>query len=54
MVEQVESLKERCENLESRKRREAEGYQADLALLRQKMRQVEQQLVRAALARAKG
>ena len=54
MVEQVESLKDRYTQLEKRKRGEAEGYQADIKLLRQKVKQVEQQLVRASLAKAKG
>ena len=54
MVEQVESLKDRYTQLERRKRSETEGYQADIKLLRQKVKQVEQQLVRASIAKAKG
>ena len=54
MVEQVETLKERHSQLERRKRSESEGYQADIKLLRQKVKQVENQLVRASVAKAKG
>lgn len=54
MVEQVEVLKERYEALEKRKRHEVSGYQSDIRILRQKVRQVEQQLIRASLAKAKG
>ena len=54
MVEQVEVLKERYESLEKRKRHEVSGYQSDIRILRQKVRQVEQQLIRASLAKAKG
>ena len=54
MIEQVESLRERYENMETRRKREVEGYQADVNILRQKLRHVEQQLVRATIAKAKG
>lgn len=54
MVEQVEVLKERYDSLEKRKRNEVAGYQSDIRILRQKIRQVEQQLIRASLAKAKG
>lgn len=54
MVDQVDSLKDRYENLEKRRKKEAEGYQADVNLLKQKLRTVESQLVRAAVAKTKG
>lgn len=54
MVEQVETLKSRYESVEDRRKRESEGYQADVKLLREKLKHVEQQLVRAALVKAKG
>ena len=54
MVDQVDALKERYENLEKRRKQEGEGYQADIHLLKQKLRHVEQQLVRAAVTRSKG
>ena len=54
MVDQVDSLKDRYENLEKRRKNEAEGYQADVNLLKQKLRNVESQLVRAAVAKTKG
>ena len=54
MSEEVEMLRSRCESLEARKRTEAQGYQADVGILHQKIRQIEQQLVKADLARAKG
>ena len=54
MVDQVDTLKERYENLEKRRKQEGEGYQADIHLLKQKLRHVEQQLVRAAVTRSKG
>ena len=53
MCEQVEHLKERYESLETRKKREGEGYQADINTLKQKLRHVEQQLVRATITKAK-
>jgi hypothetical protein len=54
MVEQVDALRDRHDSLERRKRREAEGYSADVRLLKEKMRQVESQMGRAAIAKAKG
>jgi coiled-coil domain-containing protein 77 len=54
MVDQVDSLKNRYEGLENRRKTEAEGYQSDVNMLKQKLRQVEQQLVRATLAKTKG
>ena len=54
MVDQVDALKDRYENLEKRRKQEGEGYQADIHLLKQKLRHVEQQLVRAAVTRSKG
>ncbi len=54
MVDQVDLLKDRYENLEGRRKKEVEGYQSDINLLRHKLRHVEQQLVRATLAKSKG
>ena len=54
MIEQVESLKSRYEACETRRKREGEGYQADINILRQKLKHVEQQLIRASIAKAKG
>ena len=54
MADQIETLRERNDALERRKRTEAQGYQADVKLLQQKIRQVEQQLVSASVARTKG
>ena len=54
MVDTVDTLKERYENLEKRRKNEAEGYQADINLLKQKLRHVEQQLVLSAVAKTKG
>ena len=50
MIEQVESLKSRYEACETRRKREGEGYQADINILRQKLKHVEQQLIRANIA----
>ena len=54
MVDQVDSLRDRYENLEKRRKNEAEGYQADINLLKQKLRHVEQQLIRSAVTKTKG
>ena len=54
MVDQVDNLKERYENLERRRKKEAEGYQADINLLKQKLKHVEQQFVRSAVCKTKG
>ena len=54
MVDQVELLKERYEGLEKRRRNEAEGYQADINLLKQKIKHMEQQLIKAAVTKTKG
>lgn len=54
MVDQVDLLKDRYENLEQRRKNEAEGYQADINLLKQKLKHVEQQLVRALVSKTKG
>lgn len=54
MVDHVESLKERYENLEKRRKNEAEGYQNDINLLKQKLKHVEAQLVRACINKTKG
>jgi len=53
MIEQVESLKSRYESCETRRKREGEGYQADINILRQKLKHVEHQLLRASSAKAK-
>jgi len=53
MCEQVEILTERYENLEIRRKREAEGYQADVSTLKQKLKHLEQQLMRATITKAK-
>ena len=54
MVGQCDTLRDRYEDLERRKRSEAEGYQNDVRLLQQKMRRIETQLARAAISKAKG
>ena len=54
MVDQVDLLRDRYENLEKRRKGEAEGYQADINLLKQKLRHVEQQLIRSAVTKTKG
>ena len=54
MVDQVDLLKERYESLEKRRKQEGEGYQADIHLLKQKLKHVEHQLIRAAVNRTKG
>ena len=54
MVDQVDLLKERYESLEKRRKQEGEGYQNDIHLLKQKLKHVEQQLIRAAVNRTKG
>ena len=54
MVDQVDSLRDRYENLEKRRKNETEGYQADINLLKQKLRHVEQQLIRSAVTKTKG
>ena len=54
MVDTVDTLKERYENLEKRRKNEGEGHQADINLLKQKLRHVEQQLVLSAVAKTKG
>ena len=54
MVEQVESLKEKYESLENRRKTEGQGYQTDVKILKEKLRHVEQKLVRATLAKVKG
>ena len=54
MVEQVELLKEKYESLEIRRKTEAEGFQTDVKILKEKLRHVEQKLIRASLAKVKG
>ena len=54
MVEQVELLKEKYESLEGRRKTEAEGFQTDVKILKEKLRHVEQKLIRASLAKVKG
>lgn len=53
MVDQVDVLKDRYEALENRRKAESEGYQSDIKMLKQKLKYVEQQLVRATLAKGK-
>ena len=54
MSEQMESLRERYEQLELRKKREAEGYQTDIKMLQEKMKKVENKLVMEAVSKSKG
>ena len=54
MVDTVDALKERYANLEKRRKNEAEGYQADINLLKQKLTHLEQKLVLSAVAKTKG
>ena len=54
MVEQVEHLKDKYEGLENRRKVEAGGYQTDVKILKEKLRQVEHKLVRATLAKKLG
>ncbi len=54
MADQIETMRDRNDDLERRKKLEAQGYRADVKLLQQKIRQVEQQLVGAAVAKSKG
>ena len=54
MVEQVEHLKDKYESLENRRKNESQGYQTDVKILKEKLRHVEQKLVRATLAKCKG
>ncbi|XP_059090338.1 coiled-coil domain-containing protein 77-like [Tigriopus californicus] len=53
MLEQVEVLKDRYDALEQRKRKEAEGYQADVIQLQQKIKKIETQLVSTAISKNK-
>ena len=50
----MEHLKEKYESLEQRRKVEAQGYQTDVKILQDKLRHVEQKLVRATLAKVKG
>ena len=54
LVDHVEMLKAQNLDLEGRKKREAQGYQADVAMLQQKMKHVEQQMVKSAITKSKG
>ena len=54
MVDTVDALKDRYENLEKRRKNEGEGYQADINLLKQKLTHLEQKLVLSAVAKTKG
>ncbi len=54
MAENIETLRERNEALERRKKVEAQGYHADVKLLQQKIKHVEHRLVGAAVAKSKG
>jgi len=53
MSDEIDVLRARCDQLQRRKRQEAEGYQQDVRLLQEKIKRVEQQLVRAAVTKAK-
>lgn len=52
MAEQVAILTERSEKLETRRSREAEGYQADIKLLRDKIHSLENKLISITMAKA--
>ena len=54
MSEQMESLRERNELLDQRRKREAEGYQTDIKMLQEKMKKVENKLVMEAVSKSKG
>lgn len=54
MLEQVDAMKEQYKALQELKRKEAQGYQSDIRILQQKMKNVEQKLVSAAITKSKG
>ena len=54
MADQIETLRDQYDALDRRKKTEAQGYQADVKLLQQKIKQVEMKLVSAAVAKSKG
>jgi len=54
MAEQVAVVTERADKLERRRAREAEGYQSDIKLLRDKMHRLENQLIGVTTAKANG
>ena len=54
MVDTVDTLKERYEGLEKRRKNEGEGYQSDIKLLKQKVEHLEQKLVLSAVTKTKG
>ena len=54
MVDTVDTLKERYEGLEKRRKNEGEGYQSDIKLLKQKLEHFEQKLILSSVTKTKG
>ena len=54
MVDTVDTLKERYESLEKRRKNEGEGYQSDIKLLKQKLEHLEQKLILSSVTKTKG
>ena len=54
MVDTVNTLKERYESLEKRRKNEGEGYQSDIKLLKQKLEHLEQKLILSSVTKTKG
>ena len=54
MVDTVDTLKERYEGLEKRRKNEGEGYQSDIKLLKQKLEHLEQKLILSSVTKTKG
>ena len=54
MSEKVESLRDRNDHLEQRKRMEALGYKADIKMLHKKLNKVQDKLVMDAVSKNKG
>ena len=54
MVDTVDTLKERYEGLEKRRKNESEGYQSDIKLLKQKLEHLEQKLILSSVTKTKG
>ena len=53
MADQVDAMRDRHEDSERRRKMEASGYQSDVKLLQQKIKQVEMQMVKAAVGKSK-
>lgn len=53
MVDTVDTLKERYESLEKRRKNEGEGYQSDIKLLKQKLEHLEQKLILSSVTKTK-